>query len=240
MTFTLPACDAGFDLVPVDQAHRVMAAGQAGHEGLAALQADLVKPLQFSDGFGVVVDPQVELQMVLVGLDAQRGGLLAALVAAGGFARGHRRQQALGQRQARGSKIGVGRGCQHLRAGQHVAGDAETVEQLVAAPVDAGCAGVGRTRADAGQHMELPVLASGIARRQRGHDLGRRVTCRQQGQAGPTVQRVHQGLRGQRAHAALAVWAERADGEESAGDCQAKAALGVARQDRPGHRVSLS
>ena len=83
----LPACDAGFDLIAVGQAHRVVAAGQAGHERLAALQADLVEPLQFGDRIGMVVDPQVELQIVLVGLDAQRRRLLAALVAAGRFAR---------------------------------------------------------------------------------------------------------------------------------------------------------
>ena len=50
----------------------------------------------------MIVDAQVEERIVLGGVDQQRGGLLAALVAAGGVARVERREQALGERQPGG------------------------------------------------------------------------------------------------------------------------------------------
>ena len=52
------------------------------------------QPLQFGKRIGVVVDAQVELGPFLLAVDQQRGRLLAALVAAGGFAGLHRRDQA--------------------------------------------------------------------------------------------------------------------------------------------------
>ena len=69
--------DAGFDVLAVDQAHRVVPSGQAGHEGLVALQAFFIQTVQFHNRFFMVIDPQVELGMVFIGMDAQGRAFLA-------------------------------------------------------------------------------------------------------------------------------------------------------------------
>src|SRR5258706_6969094 len=75
--------DARLDDGAVELAGRLQAAGQAGDERLVALQAHLVEAAQLGERLGMGVDTQVELRIVLVRMDAQRGGLPAPLCAAG-------------------------------------------------------------------------------------------------------------------------------------------------------------
>ena len=103
----MDAFDARFDLGAVGQPDRIVAPGQAGHERLITLQARAVQALQLDDWLGVVVDAQVELRVVFVGVDAQCRGLLATLVATRRFAGGQRGQQALGQRQPFGIEVSL-------------------------------------------------------------------------------------------------------------------------------------
>ena len=91
----------------------------------------------------MIVDAQVEARIVLVAVDAQRRGLLAALVAAGALAGRHRGDQALGERLAGAPAANAADGrVEHVGPGEHVAGDAEVVVHAMAAPVDAVLAGV--------------------------------------------------------------------------------------------------
>ena len=119
--------DARLDLVAIGQAGGVVAAGQAGDERLEALEADVVEAAQLGHRLGVVVDPEVELAPVLVAVDDERRGLLAALVAAGRLARREGGEQPLGERQAPGVTVGGGAGLDHLGPGKHVSGHAEVV-----------------------------------------------------------------------------------------------------------------
>ena len=64
--------DAALDLVALEQADRIVAAGQAGDEGLEALEALLVQAAQLVHRLLVVVDAEVEARVVLVAVDAQR------------------------------------------------------------------------------------------------------------------------------------------------------------------------
>jgi hypothetical protein len=114
----------------------VVPARQAGDEGLEAVEAHLVEAAQLGDRLGMVVDAEVELAPVLVALDHERGGLLAALVAA----RRSPAARAASSRSASGRPGRHGRRRRwprHLRPGKHVAGDAEVVVEEMAAPFDA-------------------------------------------------------------------------------------------------------
>ncbi len=237
----VPACgreraDAGLDLVAIQQADRIVAAGQAGDERLEALEALFVQAAQLDDRLGVIVDAQVEARIVLVGMDAQRRGLLAALVAAGGLARGHRREQALGERLAGGGDERLGGRLQDGGAGEHVAGDAEVVVQLMAAPIDAVRSGVSRGEAARADEMQLALGAAIVGVGEAGHDLFGRDAVGEQLESRRAIERIHKRLRRQRADRAPRVHAECADGEEAARDRDAEAAVGVTRDDRPGHR----
>ena len=92
-----------------------------------ALAADLFQPFEFGQRIGMVVDAQVEIGPFLLALDHQRRRLLAALVAAGGFAGLHRRDQPLRKRQGGVGGKGSRGVVKHGRAGQHVAGEREAV-----------------------------------------------------------------------------------------------------------------
>ena len=72
-----------------------------------ALAADLLQPLQFGERIGVIVDAQVEIGPLLLAMDHQRRRLLAALVAAGRFARAHRRDQPAREGDTRCSSCSV-------------------------------------------------------------------------------------------------------------------------------------
>jgi hypothetical protein len=207
-------------------------ARQAGHEGLEALQADRVQALQFGQRVDVVVDPQVELRR-----SPRRPGCAAPPTACRACRRRRLRRPASRRSAARPAAgrrwpKGLGGGLQHLRAGQHVAGHAEIVVHLVAAPVDAVRHRCGPRR---------PAVPSRCSWRWPGR--------RRRGQAPPpprsapqpvgqrsspagAVQRVHQRLRRQHAPAPRrAVQAEGTDGEEAAGDGDAEAAVGGRGQE---------
>ena len=69
--------------------------------------------------------------------------------------------------------------------------------------------------------MKLALVATCIARRQRGDNLCSRVPLRKEPQALRPIQRIHQSLGGQGAHATLRVDAKRAYRKKPAGDCNA-------------------
>src|ERR1035437_9841587 len=73
--------DFRFDHAAIDDASRVLAAGQARNERLKAFQTDLVQTAQFNQRFCVIVDPQIERRVVLPAVGDQIGALLAAFVA---------------------------------------------------------------------------------------------------------------------------------------------------------------
>jgi hypothetical protein len=134
---------AGFDLVAIDQAHRVMPTGQAGHEGLVALQAFFIQAVQFHNRFFMVIDTQVELGVVFIGVDAQGRTLFATLVTACGFAGGHGSQQTPCHGLACTGLVGAGGFLHHFGACEHVARHTEVVKAQMAAPIDAGRTSVG-------------------------------------------------------------------------------------------------
>ena len=102
-----------------------------------ALAADLFQPLEFGKRIGMVVDAQIEIGPFLLAMDQQRRRLLAALVAAGGFAGLHRRDQPLRKRQVGVGDIGLRGVVEHGGARQHVAGNRKAVALDMSAPVDA-------------------------------------------------------------------------------------------------------
>ena len=229
------AIDARLDLVAVDQAGRVVAAGQAGDERLEALEADVVEAAQLGHRLGVVVDADVELASVLVAVDDERRGLLAALVAAGRLARREGGEQPLGERQASGVTVGGGAGLEHLGPGEHVAGDAEVVVEEMAAPLDAALAGEGGRLAVRRSRCSWRCARPGVGVGQGPGHVDRRPAFGEQVERRRTVERIEQRLGGDRADAAPRVQAERADREEAARDRDAEPAFVVAPEDRPCH-----
>ncbi len=83
--------------------------------------------------------------------------------------------------------------------------------------------------------MKLALVATCIARRQRGDNLCSRVPLRKEPQALRPIQRIHQSLGGQGAHATLRVDAKRAYRKKPAGDCNAENAFFIAGKDGPCH-----
>src|SRR5450756_990301 len=114
--------DFRFDHAAIDDASRVLAAGQARDKRLKAFQADLVQTAQFDQGFCVIVDPQIEHRIVLPAVDDQRCALLAAFVATSRFAGRQSADQPFGKRLVSLCSIAVGAGLNDLRTGQHVTG----------------------------------------------------------------------------------------------------------------------
>src|SRR2546423_6101344 len=107
------------------------------------------------------------------------------------------------------------------------------------APVDAPRAGVDRDATPRVVDMELALLR---ARVRLHHVIDDRLRCHafaQQTHAAIAPERVRQRLRGQRADAALAVRADRADREELARNRDAVGAARIARDDGPCHGWSL-
>src|SRR5437763_1873118 len=83
----------------VELAVRILCVRQEFREMDPALTADFLQPLQLGERIGVIVDAQVEIGPYLVAIDQKRGGLLAALVAARGFAGLQRRDEPARKRQ---------------------------------------------------------------------------------------------------------------------------------------------
>src|SRR5438067_13270398 len=116
-------------------------------------------------------------------MDDERRGLLAALVAARGFARFERRDQALGKGTRAGLLIRSRGFPQHPFVRQHVAGDGITLARERAAPLDARRA---RVLADAAldvDDVELALLASFIRGGQALDHFGRRDSRAQENEA---------------------------------------------------------
>ena len=152
-----PSCGApsrgarveGARCAPRSRARSVMptgscAAGQAGDEGLEALQALVVQAPQLARA----ARRGRRRGCRAAGSPRRRG--CAAPPPACRACRRRRPRRPPARRAAarpgagrRVAAIGIGGGVEHLRAGEHVAGDAEVVADTVAAPVDAGGAGLG-------------------------------------------------------------------------------------------------
>jgi hypothetical protein len=92
--------DRGVDDRAIGDAGRILARRQELAEMHPALAAHLFEAFELGKRIGVVVDAQIERRPFLLAVDHKRRRLLAALVAAGGFARSHRRDQPLRERQA--------------------------------------------------------------------------------------------------------------------------------------------
>src|SRR5262249_50897583 len=104
-------------------------------------------------------------------MDQERGRLPAALVAAGRFARAHRRNQPSREGEAFIGDIGFGGFVQDLRAREHVAGERKAVARKMSAPVDALLPGEGRDAACCIQDVELPGLATWVSPGERADDV---------------------------------------------------------------------
>ena len=190
-----------------------------------------------ASGSGVVVGADVQVGVGVGRADFQRGGLLAALVPAGGLARLHRRHQPFRHRAARG-EVGPHGRLDDRRAGQHVAGDRHVLAADMPGPGDAFGAGVlrqGRPRASrmwnwrwAPPGVRHHQVAQHHGRVAPGAQAGHRVQPRTSGspspgwpaprpapprgmQSAPTAKKLGRDGRAQRA------------------------AVGVAHQNRPGH-----
>ena len=167
----------------------------------------------------------------------QRGGLLAALVAAGGLARLQRGDQAARERQRGIRGVGLRGLLDHGGARQHVAGDREALAGRVAAPVDAGRAGMRRDAAVAIHDVDLAVVAAFVAFGQDLDDLLGRHFVLQEHQAVRAIERIDQRLRGDRADARLNERHAAADREILGGDRDAEGAGGIAGDEGPGHCI---
>src|SRR5258708_16236969 len=123
-----------------------------------AVAAYLFEAFEVWQRIGVVVDAQVEMRPFVLAVDQKRRRLLAALVSAGGFARSHRRDQALREGQAFASDVGLGRVVEDARAGQHVAGHRKTRSLELPAPVDAIAPGMSCDATKSIHDVKLPAL----------------------------------------------------------------------------------
>ena len=128
----------------------------------------------------MVVDAQVERRPFLLAVDQQRGGLLAALVAAGGLARPHRGDQAAREGQAVIGDIGLRGLVEHV-------GPASMLP-ATEKPLPAMCPHQS-TQSRAGMRGDAPLasimwiwrlLAAVVGREQGGHDVVRVQALAQQ------------------------------------------------------------
>src|SRR5438067_8036986 len=137
-------------------------ARRAAHVGDEALVRLVVQAPELGERLRVIVDPQIELRIVFARVNHERRGLLAALVAARGFAGFERGDQPLGKWAATRGFVRMRGFTDHALVREHVAGDGIAVAGERAAPRDAGGA---RVLADAALHIdgvELTLLASFI------------------------------------------------------------------------------
>ena len=218
---------------------RVRARGHEFHIVEQPLAPDAFEPREFGERIGVIVDAQADRRILLGGPDRDRRRLLAALVAAFWLARHHRGDQPAHERffarcleRVRGRR-------NHVGARQHVAGNRDARPHDVPAPVDAVRAGMHRDAALRVMHVKLALFGAAVGRRQMFDHGLRRHPFAQQAHAAIAPERVRQRLRGERADAALAMGADRADREELARNRDAIGAARVARDDGPGHGSPL-
>ena len=173
--------------------------------------------------------------MVFIAVDAQRRGLLAALVAAGRLARGHRRDQPLGERQAWAPAKGAALASITSGPASMLPATLKSSSSTMAAPLDAALAGVGGRRAACAEQVQLALGAARVGVGQGAGDVGRRPALGEQVEAGRPVERIEQRLARDRADAAPGVRAQGADREKAAGDRDAEPAFVVAPEDGPCH-----
>ena len=128
----------------------------------------------------MVVDAQIERGPFLLAVDQKCGRLLAALVAAGGLARLHRRDQPLRKGQAGVGDIGFRSLIEHGGAGQHVAGNREAVALDMSAPVDAFLAGMRGDAALRVHDVQLPAFAAIVGGNQGFDDIAGFASVAQQ------------------------------------------------------------
>src|ERR1700740_1504495 len=103
--------------------------------------AAALEPLELSERILVVVNPQIQRRPFLAFMDQNGSRLLAALVAAGAFARAHCSDQPLREGEGFVADIDPCGLLQDLRACEHVAGNRKTVAGKMPAPFDAILAG---------------------------------------------------------------------------------------------------
>src|SRR6267142_3642804 len=205
------------DAHAIDHAPRPRLARRAAQVGDEALVRLVVEAPELAERLHVVVDPQIERGIVFTGMDDERRRLLAALVAARGFARFERRDQPFREWTARSLIRACGLADDAL-IGEHISGDGIPVTRQRAAPLDAGGSGVLADMALGVDDVQLAVLAS-VIRGGQAHDNFRRCDARaQQFQTLACVVRINQRLRRERAHAASRVRAQRAGGEKARRD----------------------
>ena len=231
----LKALDFAFDHGPIRYPGRIGTRGKTGDEGLEALEASSVEPPQLGQRVFVVVDAKVERRVVFACDDAQGRRLLAALVAAGRFARLQRGDQSSGEIEVRAVCVSLDRRLEHRRAREHVAGDGEIGTRDVAAPSDAFAARVRRGTALPVDDVYLPNLTPGVAGDQALDHPRRLVPLRKEVEAGRPITGIHQRLRRERSDAAARMKAQGADGEETAGHRDSQGAVAGAGDNGPGH-----
>ena len=221
----------------IDDACGVRARRQAGDERLEPLEALVEQAPQLRERVGVVVDAQVERRVALRRHDPQRRGLLAALVAAGGFTGVHRREQAFGERQLRVPAKRVRRVLDDARTCEHVAGDGKPLVGDVTAPVDALAARVRRGDAARADQVHLPHVASVIAGDEPLDDARRVASLCEQVETGGPEAGIDERLGRERTDTRACVGAQRTDGEKPARDGDPEGTAVIARDDRPRHGV---
>ena len=173
-------------------------------------------------------------------MDQQRRRLLAALVATGGLARLHRRDEPPRERQGGLGLEGADRVSENGGARQHVAGDGEGWPKRVATPVDARGTRVSSEAALPVHGVQLAVIAACIRRGEAADGLLGAQPGFEQRQPLRAVERVDEGLRSDGADPGPDVRHHRAHGEEAGGDDDADAPRRrVFGDDRPGHGHSF-
>src|SRR5262249_33705319 len=139
-----------------------------------------VEAAQLAERLRMIVDADVEPWVFLARIDLERGGLFAALVAAGGLARVECADESLRERQMGARFVGSRGVLDHHGSCQHVARDREAGADQMSAPLDA-VASCMRGGVGCGvEYMELPHLSALVAREQRLDDGRSRHALRQQ------------------------------------------------------------
>src|SRR5574341_1295510 len=223
--------DLLLDHAAVIDAERPLPARAALEVGDEALVRLFVEALELGQRIGVIVDADAEVGISLGRADEERRRLLAALVAARGLAGLQRGDQALGKRLLR-CLVGARGLLDHLFAGEHVARDRKTVAGARPAPIDAFRAGVLADAALGIDDVQLAMVAALVGRGQVLDQLRRGHARAQQVEPVPAVEGIDQRLRRERAHAALGVRAERADGKKARRDRDPERPVRIARDDR--------
>ena len=221
---------------PVDEAGWPVPARHLPPEVHPALSGHLFQAGKLAQWIGVVVHPEIVEGVVLAVMDQQRGGLLAALVAARGLAGQHRRYEAPRERQGRFGLVDPDGFGEYGRPRQHVAGHGERLAHLVAAPVDACGSGVACKPACTIHHVQLAVVTAFVRLGELVDRLLGTAPGAEQPEALVPIVRVDEGLGGDGTGTGLDVGDQRPHGKEAGrhDDADASGAL-VTGDDRPSH-----